>query len=131
VAEDDPAAPDIGKELRAAGAAGPRRPSTRFATRGGETREIRVRTSEAEDVTAEVCVDDTGIGFAAEVTARLYEPFFTTKAQGMGMGLAISRTIVELHRGRLSIEPRESGLGTTVRLVLPIGSVSEAGERST
>ena len=49
----------------------------------------------------------------------------------MGMGLAISRTIVELHRGRLSIEPQESGLGTTVRLVLPIGPVSEAGERST
>jgi two-component system, chemotaxis family, CheB/CheR fusion protein len=98
---------------------------------GGETREIRIRTSQGEDDTAEVLVDDTGIGFAAEVTARLYEPFFTTKAQGMGMGLAISRTIVELHRGRLSIEPRESGLGTTVRLVLPIGSVSEAGERST
>ena len=95
----------------------------------GETREIRIRTSQGEDSTAEVLVDDTGIGFAAEVTARLYEPFFTTKAQGMGMGLAISRTIVELHRGRLSIEPRESGLGTTVRLVLPIGSVAEAGEK--
>ena len=69
---------------------------------------------------AEVLVDDTGIGFAAEVTERLYEPFFTTKPQGMGMGLAISRTIVEMHRGRLSVEPRASGLGTTVRLVLPL-----------
>ena len=76
-------------------------------------------------------VDDTGIGFAAEVTARLYEPFFTTKPQGMGMGLAISRTIVELHHGRLSVGPRESGFGTTVRLLLPIDSMSRAGERST
>ncbi len=97
---------------------------------GSETREIRVRTSRGEDGTAEVLVDDTGIGFAAGATARLYEPFFTTKPQGMGMGLAISRTIVELHRGRLSVEPRESGLGTTVRLVLPAGAVSAAGERS-
>ena len=98
---------------------------------GSERREIRVRTSQGEDGTAEVLVDDTGIGFAAEVTARLYEPFFTTKPQGMGMGLAISRTIVELHHGRLSVGPRESGFGTTVRLLLPIDSMSRAGERST
>jgi signal transduction histidine kinase len=98
---------------------------------GSETREIRVRTSRGEEGTAEVLVDDTGIGFAAEVAARLYEPFFTTKPQGMGMGLAISRTIVELHHGQLSVGPGESGLGTTVRLVLPIGSESETSERST
>jgi C4-dicarboxylate-specific signal transduction histidine kinase len=94
----------------------------------GETREIRVRTSQGEDGTAEVFVDDTGIGLAATVTARLYEPFFTTKPHGMGMGLAISRTIVELHHGQLSVGSRESGPGTTVRLVLP---VSEAEESST
>jgi C4-dicarboxylate-specific signal transduction histidine kinase len=98
---------------------------------GSERREIRIRTAQGGDGTAEVLVDDTGIGVAAEVTARLYEPFFTTKPQGMGMGLAISRTIVELHHGRLEVEPRESGLGTSVRLALPVGSVSEAGERST
>jgi two-component system, LuxR family, response regulator FixJ len=63
----------------------------------------------------------------AAVTPRLYEPFFTTKPQGMGIGLVISRTIVELRHGRLSVEPRESGLGTTVRLVLPVGSVAKVG----
>ena len=84
---------------------------------GSERRRYRVRTSQGEDGTAEVLVDDTGIGFAAEVTARLYEPFFTTKPQGMGMGLAISRTIVELHHGRLSVGPRASGFGATVQLV--------------
>jgi two-component system, chemotaxis family, CheB/CheR fusion protein len=98
---------------------------------GNEAREIRVRTSQGEDGMAEVLVDDTGIGFAAEVTARLYEPFYTTKPQGMGMGLAISRTIVELHHGRLSVAPRESGFGTTVRLLLPVDSMSGTGERST
>jgi two-component system CheB/CheR fusion protein len=92
----------------------------------GETREIRVRTSQGEDGTAEVFVDDTGIGLAAAVTARLYEPFFTTKPHGMGMGLAISRTIVELHHGRLSVGPRESGPGTTVRLVLPVSEADES-----
>jgi two-component system sensor histidine kinase DctS len=71
------------------------------------------------------------IGLAAEVTARLYEPFFTTKPQGMGMGLAISRTIVELHHGRLSVGPGESGFGTTVQLVLPLESPSGADEEST
>ena len=98
---------------------------------GSERREIRVRTSQREDGTAEVLVDDTGIGFAAEVAARLYEPFFTTKPQGMGMGLAISRSIVELHHGRLSVGPRASGFGATVQLVLPLDSMSGAGERST
>jgi signal transduction histidine kinase len=78
-----------------------------------------------------VLVDDTGIGFDAEGTARLYEPFFTTKPQGMGMGLAISRTIVELHHGRLSVGPRDSGFGTTVKVVLPRESPSETGQRST
>jgi two-component system sensor kinase FixL len=92
----------------------------------GETREIRVRTSQGEDGTAEVLIDDTGIGLAADVTARLYEPFFTTKPHGMGMGLAISRTIVELHHGRLSVRTRESGFGTTVRLVLPVSETSES-----
>jgi len=98
---------------------------------GSERREIRIRTSPDEDGMAEVLVDDTGIGFDAEGTARLYEPFFTTKPQGMGMGLAISRTIVELHHGRLSVGPRDSGFGTTVKVVLPRESPSETGQRST
>jgi len=53
------------------------------------------------------------------------------KPQGMGMGLAISRTIVELHHGRLSVGPRDSGFGTTVKVVLPRESPSETGQRST
>jgi signal transduction histidine kinase len=87
-----------------------------------DTREIRIHTSRTDDGMGEVTIDDTGTGFRAGVAERLYEPFFTTKPRGMGMGLAISRSIVELHQGRLSVTPRTAGAGTTVRLALPLDS---------
>jgi two-component system CheB/CheR fusion protein len=85
-----------------------------------QRRWIRVRTSRTADGMAEVAFDDTGGGVSPLASERLYEPFFTTKPQGMGMGLAICLTIAEAHRGRLSVEPRKSGAGTTVRLLLPL-----------
>ena len=84
------------------------------------TREIVVRTSPGADGTVEVALDDTGTGLSPAAAERLYEPFFTTKPQGMGMGLAICLTIAEWHRGGLFVEPRTSGPGTTVRLILPL-----------
>jgi signal transduction histidine kinase len=69
---------------------------------------------------AEVAVHDSGTGLSAAIAERLHEPFFTTKPQGMGMGLAISRAIVEAHNGRLTIDPRAPGQGTTVRVALPL-----------
>jgi len=89
---------------------------------------VTVRSGTAASGEAWVTVSDTGVGIKPEHREKLFSPFFTTKAHGMGMGLAISRTIVELHHGRLSVGSRESGPGTTVRLVLP---VSEAEESST
>jgi two-component system sensor histidine kinase DctS len=80
---------------------------------------------------AEVAVDDTGTGVSAAAADRLYEPFFTTKPEGMGMGLAICLTIAEMHHGRLSVEPRTSGTGTTVRLILPLERGPRAVEGST
>jgi signal transduction histidine kinase len=74
-------------------------------------------------------VEDTGTGLTAGATERLYEPFFTTKAKGMGLGLAICRTIMEMHHGRLSVGPRASGPGTTVCLALPLDGVPAAGGR--
>jgi C4-dicarboxylate-specific signal transduction histidine kinase len=87
---------------------------------GMTTREVRLRTSRRKDGMAEVAVDDTGSGVSAAAADRLYEPFFTTKPDGMGMGLAICLTIAETHHGHVSVEPRTHGTGTTVRLLLPL-----------
>jgi len=72
---------------------------------------------------AEAAVRDTGTGVAAAAADRLFEPFFTTKPQGLGMGLAISRSIIEAHRGRIWVErPVDGGPGTTVRFSLPLST---------
>jgi len=65
-----------------------------------------------------LCVQDAGIGLKAGEMERLFEPFYTTKADGMGMGLAISRSIIEAHGGRLWAEPNR-GRGATFLFSLP------------
>ena len=70
---------------------------------------------------AEVIVSDTGPGIAPELADRLFQPFVTTKATGMGLGLSICREIVEAHHGRLTTAPASSG-GTVFRVTLPIAS---------
>ncbi|MBI3900331.1 MAG: PAS domain S-box protein [Gammaproteobacteria bacterium] len=67
-----------------------------------------------------VSVSDRGPGIAPAVAAQLYEPFFSTKQEGMGMGLNICRSIAELHHGRLWFEERANGNGTTFSLWLPV-----------
>jgi signal transduction histidine kinase len=70
---------------------------------------------------AVVEVEDRGSGMPPEVQARLFTPFFTTKARGTGLGLAISLRIVEEHGGALEAQSRP-GSGTTFRVLVPIGS---------
>ena len=65
----------------------------------------------------EIRVADTGSGIAPEIAAQLFQPFVTTKPQGMGVGLSICRTIVEAHGGKIRVES-EPGQGTTFRLTL-------------
>ena len=75
-----------------------------------------------------LCVQDAGTGLRPEEMDRLFEPFYTTKPQGMGMGLAISRSIIEAHGGRLWAEPNQ-GPGATFLFSLPAapGAPDKAG----
>jgi two-component system sensor kinase FixL len=69
-------------------------------------------------------VSDTGPGIAPEIAEQLFQPFITTKRQGMGVGLSISRTIIEAHGGRLWTEPNPGG-GAIFRLTLKAIEVEE------
>jgi two-component system sensor kinase FixL len=80
-------------------------------------RDLRIATHLVDDEMVEISVTDTGPGIAPEIAARLFQPFVTTKRQGMGVGLSISRTIVEAHGGRLWVEANHEG-GTIFRLTL-------------
>jgi two-component system, LuxR family, sensor kinase FixL len=80
-------------------------------------RELTIYTAEIDDATVEVSVADTGPGIAEEIAAQLFQPFITTKSHGMGVGLSISRTIIEAHGGRLWVEPNPGG-GTIFHLTL-------------
>ena len=89
---------------------------------GTDNRRIKVRSRLIEEGTAEISVSDNGPGVRPDILKQIFEPFFTTKQGGMGMGLAISRTIVEAHGGRLSAENRAGG-GAIFRLTLPVQQV--------
>jgi len=80
-------------------------------------RDLVVSTQPVDDNMTEVSVTDTGSGIAPEIAERLFQPFVTTKRQGMGVGLSISRTIIEAHGGKLWAEPNPGG-GTAFRLTL-------------
>jgi signal transduction histidine kinase len=67
-------------------------------------RELIIRTEKYGDGGILVAVKDHGSGIASEIAARMFEPFFSTKPQGTGMGLAICRSIIEAHDGRLWAE---------------------------
>jgi two-component system, LuxR family, sensor kinase FixL len=104
---------------RAAGACRPRANSTGRANlvrnaveaiEQVERRELTIGTRAiSQQAMVELTIADTGAGIAPELADRLFQPFVTTKATGMDLGLSICREIVEAHHGRLTTAPRPSG----------------------
>ncbi|HUU19438.1 MAG TPA: PAS domain S-box protein [Sedimentisphaerales bacterium] len=82
-------------------------------------RQIIIEVSTDENDMVQVVVSDTGCGLSAESTDRIFKPFFTTNSQGLGMGLSISRSIIEAHGGRIWAESNPAG-GATFRFTLPM-----------
>jgi two-component system sensor kinase FixL len=69
-----------------------------------------------------VSVSDTGTGLTPDVVERMFQPFFTTKRQGLGMGLTINRDIVEAHQGRLWAENASGHRGAMLAFELPVST---------
>jgi len=88
------------------------------------TRNLLVRSVREDSRTVLVEVRDSGVGITAESLDRIFDAFYTTKPDGMGMGLSICRTIIEAHGGKLRAESNE-GRGTTFRFTLPIVTAAE------
>lgn len=84
-----------------------------------QQRQIVIRASQTTDGMVEFVVVDHGTGVAPEQLPHLFEPFYTTKKNGMGVGLAISKTIVEMHGGKIMAKNNPDG-GATVRFTLRV-----------
>jgi len=77
-------------------------------------------TLQVADATCRIAVRDHGTGLAPEVGEHLFEAFFTTKPQGLGLGLSICKTIVEAHGGEMQAMPADPGAGTVFWFSLPL-----------
>jgi two-component system sensor kinase FixL len=95
------------------------------AMAGGSRRELEVTTASLDEGMIEIAVFDSGPGLAKEVMNHLFEPFVSTKRNGMGLGLSICRSIIEAHGGKLRTESNPGG-GTVFRFTL--AAVSQDAE---
>ncbi|MDR3492864.1 MAG: PAS domain S-box protein [Gammaproteobacteria bacterium] len=82
-------------------------------------RRIHIQTKPIEESFIEITVSDTGPGFSKEMISKVFKPFFTTKAHGRGMGLAICRSIIEAHGGQFTINPN-THKQSWIRFTLPV-----------
>jgi signal transduction histidine kinase len=92
-----------------------------MANGAGEPKLLTVETAERRPGTVEVCVRDTGVGVKEGDLEGIFKPFVTTKTSGLGIGLSISRSIVEAHRGTIRAE-RNPDRGLTILVELPCGA---------
>jgi signal transduction histidine kinase len=94
-----------------------------------ETWVLNVKSERDGEGDAMVSISDTGTGIESQDLDRIFNPLFTTKSEGMGMGLSISRSIIEAHHGRIWAEARPGG-GTIFRIELPVGRAPATAEQS-
>jgi len=87
-------------------------------------------TSRESNANMKIAFADTGIGMTKEIMEKIWTPFFTTKAKGMGLGLAICKRIIEAHGGSISVDSTV-GKGTTFTVTIPIKpKIEEGGEKA-
>jgi signal transduction histidine kinase len=91
----------------------------------GRSRELLIRSGTHGTQGIFVAVRDSGIGLDPQMLDRIFDAFFITKPEGMGMGLSISRTIIETHGGRLWAATHD-GPGATVQFTLPMHGECES-----
>jgi len=94
---------------------------------GCDRKELLVTTAAAARDMVEVSVADTGAGLSEEISDRLFQPFVTTKPAGMGVGLSISKRIIEAHGGQMWAEPNPGG-GTVFRFTLESSAEASASD---
>src|SRR5260370_39351737 len=89
---------------------------------GGDDRPrlLAIRTERDEEDRVRLSVRDTGVGFEPQEVDRLFDAFYTTKSSSMGIGLSVSRCIIESHKGRLWATPND-GPGATFSFSIPCG----------
>jgi two-component system sensor kinase FixL len=97
------------------------------AMEAAQRRELVVSTATTRDDMVMIAVADTGSGITPEVAAHLFQPFITSKRHGMGVGLSISRTIIESHGGQIWTEENPGG-GTIFRFTVRKVSRNDIGD---
>jgi signal transduction histidine kinase len=95
-----------------------------MASLSDRARVLTVKSETSQPDSVLVSVEDSGIGIGADDTERVFEAFFTTKSSGTGMGLAICRSIIESHRGRIWASPGVAN-GSVFAFRLPAGGPRE------
>jgi signal transduction histidine kinase len=83
-------------------------------------------TVDQTDETLRIEIADTGSGISEEEAKKIFEPFYTTKEQGLGLGMPYSKKIIDQHGGTFSLDSRP-GEGTTISIALPAGKKEGAG----